>query len=43
MNREYAVAAFSSSENKYAKTGTDKMEPPPPNKPRVIPINKAIT
>jgi hypothetical protein len=38
INREYAVASTGSTPKRYTKTGTVKMEPPPPIKPKDIPI-----
>jgi hypothetical protein len=39
MKSEYAVAATASIAKRYTKTGTVRMLPPPPIKPRAIPIN----
>jgi hypothetical protein len=36
-----AMATFSGSPTKYTKTGTVRMDPPEPKRPREIPINKA--
>ena len=41
VNKEYAVATFSSREKMYAKTGTDNNDPPPPKIPKKIPIKTA--
>jgi hypothetical protein len=36
---EYAVAKIGSTPNKYTKTGTVKMDPPPPIRPSEIPMS----
>lgn len=40
IKREYAVAITGSTENRYTKTGTVKIDPPPPIIPSETPINK---
>ena len=39
INKEYAVASTGSTPNKYTRTGTVKILPPPPIKPSETPIN----
>ena len=41
-NKEYAEAVTGFNEKIYTKTGTDKIEPPPPSIPRTNPIKKAL-
>lgn len=41
IKREYAVDSTTSSPMRYTKTGTVRIEPPPPIKPSVAPIIKA--
>jgi hypothetical protein len=43
VNKEYAVATFSSREKIYAKTGTANNDPPPPKIPKKKPIMTANT
>jgi hypothetical protein len=38
MNKEYAMATIGSTLNRYTKTGTVSIEPPPPINPSEIPI-----
>ena len=40
INKEYDVASTGDTLNKYTKTGTVRIEPPPPINPNEIPINK---
>src|SRR5688572_15439041 len=38
MNKEYAEARTASTWKKYTSIGIERIEPPPPNKPRIIPM-----
>jgi len=38
-NNEYDVARMGDTPNKYTKTGTARIDPPPPIRPSEMPIN----
>jgi hypothetical protein len=39
INKEYAVAKIGLTPKRYTRTGTVKMDPPPPISPSEIPIS----